>query len=166
MANIEVGVYSTVTANPKNISNASKNTTMRIGQLSKLSGFSKDTIRFYEKKGLIRAGNAGRDKYQFKDYPETVLNRLLAIRQIKEFGFTLQETLGMIILHEEGVLEPQRGLRFIQRKIAGIDQKIREMTLVKSRLQQVVDGSSTGNCPLDKVLNKIHPQNNALTLRS
>lgn len=125
---------------------------MRIGELSRMSGFSRDTIRFYEKKGLIRLPEDGRDRYQFKDYPDTVLSRLLAIRQIKEFGFTLQETFSMLVLFEEGVLEPQRGIRYVQRKIERIDQKIRELSTIKSRLQQIVDGAPSGNCPLDKVL--------------
>jgi DNA-binding transcriptional MerR regulator len=125
---------------------------MRIGELSKRSGFSRDTIRFYEKKGLIRLPPAGRNRYEFKNYPDSVLKRLLAIRQIKDYGFTLEETLGLLILFEEGVLEPQRGLRFVQRKIDRIDQKIRELMAVKGRLQMVIDGSRTGNCPLDKVL--------------
>ena len=125
---------------------------MRIGQLSKLSGFSRDTIRFYEKKGLIRLTDPGRDRYQFKDYPDTVLKRLLAIRQIKEYGFTLQETLGMLILFEEGTLEPKRGIRYVQRKIDRINQKIGELTAIKIRLQEVIDGSCTGTCPIDKAL--------------
>ena len=127
---------------------------MRIGQLSKLSGFTRDTIRFYEKKGLIRLVDAGRDRYQFKDYPESVLKRLLAIRQIKDYGFTLQETLAMLILFEEGVLEPERGIRYVRRKIDRIDRKIEELTTIKHRLQEVVDGSYNGNCPIDKALNE------------
>src|SRR5215467_14065885 len=107
---------------------------MRIGELAKRSGFSRDTIRFYEKMGLIRLPGKGRDRNQFKDYPEAILRRLLAIRQIKDYGFTLQETLGMLILFEEGVLEPERGLRFIKRKIGLIDEKIREMMEVRERL--------------------------------
>ena len=126
---------------------------MRIGQLSKLSGFSRDTIRFYEKKGLIRLADGGRDKFQFKDYPESVLKRLLAIRQIKEYGFTLQETLAMLILFEEGVLEPERGIRYVRRKIDRIDRKIEELTTIKGRLQEVIDKSFTGDCPIDLALN-------------
>src|SRR5262249_38418660 len=106
---------------------------MRIGQLSKLSGFTRDTIRFYEKKGLIQLSAGGRDKRQFKDYPESVLKRLLAIRQIKDYGFTLQETLAMLILYEEGVLEPERGIRYVRRKIERIDQKIAELHAIKER---------------------------------
>jgi len=126
---------------------------MRIGQLSKLSGFTRDTIRFYEKKGLILLADAGRDKYQFKDYPDSVLKRLLAIRQIKEYGFTLQETLAMLILFEEGALEPERGIRYVQRKIDRIDRQIDQLRAIKGRLQEVIDKSYTGDCPIDKALN-------------
>jgi DNA-binding transcriptional MerR regulator len=125
---------------------------MRIGELSKRSGFTKDTIRFYEKLGLISLKKAGRNKYQFKDYPETILRRLLAIRTIKDYGFTLQETLGILILSEEGVLQPERGIRYVQKKIARIEQQIAEMTTIKTRLQQIVDESTTGTCPIRQAL--------------
>lgn len=125
---------------------------MRIGELSKKSGFSKDTIRFYEKLGLIPLQDAHRNKYQFKDYPEAMLRRLLAIREIKSYGFTLQEILGMLILFEEGVLEAERAVRFVQRKIDRVDRKIREMITIKSKLQEIVDHNTDGHCPIEKLL--------------
>jgi MerR family transcriptional regulator, copper efflux regulator len=128
---------------------------MRIGELAKRSGFSRDTIRFYEKMGLIRLSGKERNRNQFKDYPETVLRRLLAIRRIKDYGFTLQETLGVLILFEEGVLEPARGLRFIKRKIDRIDEKIREMKEMRDRLEAVVANYFTEYCPLGKILKEM-----------
>jgi DNA-binding transcriptional MerR regulator len=125
---------------------------MRIGELSKRSGFTKDTIRFYEKLGLISLKKAGRNKYQFKDYPETILRRLVAIRQIKDYGFTLQETLGILVLQEEGVLQPERGIRYVQKKIARIDQQIINLMTVKARLQSIVDDSSSEHCPIGRIL--------------
>ena len=128
---------------------------MRISELSKRLGFTKDTIRFYEKTGLIQLQDADRDRYQFKDYPETILRRLLAIKKIKDFGFTLQETQAIMILFEEGVLEPERGVRYVRRKIDRIDTQIREMTAMRNRLQQIVDEKDTGNCPLDRILHEL-----------
>jgi DNA-binding transcriptional MerR regulator len=128
---------------------------MRIGELSQRSGFTRDTIRFYEKMGLIRMPRGDRNRFQFKDYPETVLRRLVAIRQIKDFGFTLQETLALLVLYEEGVLEQERGLRYVQRKIEKLDQQIREMVMVRSRLQQVMEGSRKGSCPIDRILEEM-----------
>jgi DNA-binding transcriptional MerR regulator len=128
---------------------------MRISELSKKSGFSKDTIRFYEKMGLIRLQDENRNKYEYKDYPETILKRLLTIRQIKGYGFTLQETQSLLFLYETGILEPQRGVRYVQKKISRIDDQIREMMTIRTRLQQIVDGSCSGDCPIDKLLQEM-----------
>ena len=128
---------------------------MLIGELSKRTGFSRDTIRFYEKTGLISLEGDLRDRYQFKDYPESVLRRLLAIRKMKDYGFTLQETRGLFVLFEEGVLEPSRGKRYVERKIQRIDQQINELILVKAKLQEIVDSPSCEDCPIGQVLNSI-----------
>ena len=128
---------------------------MHIGELSKRSGFSRDTIRFYEKIGLIKLEDDSRDKYHFKDYSERVLRRLLAIRKMKDYGFTLQETRGLFILFEEGALEPARGRRYVERKIQRIDKQINELILVKAKLQQIVDSPSCEACPIEQVLNSM-----------
>lgn len=125
---------------------------MRISELSRRSGFTKDTIRFYEKMGLIQLQDDNRHKYEYKDYPETILKRLLTIRLIKDYGFTLQETQNLLFLYETGILEPQRGIRYVQKKISRIDQQILEMTAMRNRLQEIVDKSCTENCPLGKAL--------------
>jgi DNA-binding transcriptional MerR regulator len=128
---------------------------MFIGELSKKTGFSRDTIRYYEKLGLI--GNGERADYynNYKNYSETVLKKLLAIRKIKEFGFTLKEMQGLFILFEEGVLQPERGVRYVKRKIAVIDNKISDLLRVKNRLEEITNASEPGQCPLDKILEEM-----------
>ncbi|HTJ13258.1 MAG TPA: MerR family transcriptional regulator [Dinghuibacter sp.] len=125
---------------------------MRIGELSRRSGFSRDTIRYYEKMGLIQLRDCRLHRTSSKDYPESVLRRLVAIREIKRYGFTLQETLGMIVLFEEGVLEPERGIRFVQRKIERIDRQIGALQEARGRLQEIVAHGADGRCPLAGVL--------------
>ena len=129
---------------------------MQIGELSKKSGFSRDTIRFYEKIGLIKLEDDLRDRYQFKDYPESVLRRLLAIRKMKEYGFTLQETRGLFLLFEEGVLDPARGIRYVERRIRHIERQINELAAVKGKLQEIVDRPSDEVCPIDEVLHAMN----------
>ena len=59
----------------------------------------------------------------------------------------------MLVLFEEGVLEPKRGIRYEQRKIDRIQQKIQDMMAIKSKLQEIVDHQCSENCPLGKILN-------------
>ncbi|MFL9484618.1 MerR family transcriptional regulator [Chitinophagaceae bacterium LWZ2-11] len=125
---------------------------MQIGELSKRSGYSRDTIRYYEKLGLININDKTRNSNQYKNYPEQVLKRLQTIREIKEYGFTLQETMGILILFEEGALQHERGKRFVQRKINGINNKIDELIAVRNKLQTIVDDDTDGNCAIGQLL--------------
>jgi len=127
---------------------------MLIGELAQKSGLTRDTIRFYEKIGLIAMNCGERLENNYKNYPDAVLKRLLAIRKIKEFGFTLEETRGIIVLFEEGVLEPKRGMCYVQRKITLVERKIAELQAIKSKLEQITDGRDKP-CPLDKILKEI-----------
>jgi len=124
---------------------------MLIGELSRKSGFSRDTIRFYEKLRLIEVTEDSRRENSYKEYPDGILKRLLAIKKIKDYGFTLEETRNMFILFEEGVLEPQRGKKYVQRKIARIDKKIEELQMVKTKLLELTE-SDKGNCAIHKIL--------------
>ncbi|MHB2165210.1 Zn(2+)-responsive transcriptional regulator, partial [Proteus mirabilis] len=59
----------------------------RIGQIAKLSNVTKDTIRFYEKQGLMEHDRRTEGGYRL--YTEQDLQRLRFIRYAKELGFTL-----------------------------------------------------------------------------
>lgn len=69
---------------------------MLIGELSSKSGLSRDTIRFYEKQGLIKMGRKDRRDNNYKEYPEGVLETLHTIKRVKNFGFTLNEIAGLV----------------------------------------------------------------------
>ena len=64
---------------------------MLIGELVERSGLTKDTIRFYEKKGLITLEKKSRRENNYKEYSEQVLEKLMLIRRLKKMGFTLHE---------------------------------------------------------------------------
>jgi hypothetical protein len=49
-------------------------------------------------------------------------------------------------------LQPERGIRYVQKKIARIEQQIAEMTTIETRLRQIVDESTTGTCPIRQAL--------------
>lgn len=64
---------------------------MLIGELVDRTGLTKDTIRFYEKKGLISVGRRSRRENNYKEYSEQILDKLMLIRKLKDMGFTLNE---------------------------------------------------------------------------
>ena len=109
---------------------------MLIGALSKASGFPKDTIRYYEKIGLIELAKDVRRDNNYKDYPESVLQTLKSIRNLKNLGFTLEEIREILIRTEMQALDNGKVLQIIEQKIIHLDMQVDKLLLYKHRLQQ------------------------------
>ncbi len=109
---------------------------MLIGQLSKLSGFSRDTIRYYEKIGLIEINSKHKRDNNYKDYPEELLHTLNAIRKYKELGFTLEEIRELLVLQSIKVLDVAKLSQLIDIKITGVDEEIEKLHAMRMQLNK------------------------------
>ncbi|MBK7568713.1 MAG: MerR family transcriptional regulator [Bacteroidetes bacterium] len=128
---------------------------MLIGELAIRTGFSRDTIRFYEKHGLIKVPRRSRRENNYKEYSEDILERLLTIKRVKEFGFTLNETSEILDLMEMKVATCDNIALRIEEKVKIIDERIRLMLeLRQSMLTKVSEcfgkcgNSETDNCAI------------------
>ena len=109
---------------------------MLIGQLYKCTGFSKDTIRYYEKIGLVVLPPKTRRDNKYKDYPEEVVHLLNAIRKYKELGFTLEEIRELLVLQSIQVLDISKLLQILERKITGTDAELERLHTMKLQLNR------------------------------
>lgn len=129
---------------------------MLIGELAKLSGLSRDTIRFYEKQGLIEVGRKERRFNNYKEYSESTLERLLQIRRIKGFGFTLNEASELLTMIESNTASCSNISEKVADKAQLIDQKIKELQELKASmldrvekcLQECSLSENSPNCPI------------------
>lgn len=121
---------------------------MLIGQLAKQTGFSRDTIRYYEKIGLIVLPKRARRENNYKDYPDNVVDTLKAIRKYKELGFTLEEIRELLVLQSIRVLDVSKLLQIVERKITGLDteiEKLHEYRMKLNREHQLLLKKKTGH---------------------
>ncbi len=118
---------------------------MLIGEISRNSGLSRDTIRWYEKIGLISAENATRDTNNYRVYSQEALDRLILIRQSKSFGFSLKEIKEMLMLVESENLNCQTVTPLIDAKLHVIDEKISFLQHIQTKLIQLKEQCS-GDC--------------------
>lgn len=68
---------------------------MRIGELSKQSGFTKDTIRYYERIKLLD-GVVEKDENGYRNFSPEALEILKLVKESKSYGFTLKEMMGLL----------------------------------------------------------------------
>ncbi len=122
---------------------------MKIGEVARISGTGIETIRFYEREGLLLEPE--RRPSGYRQYDEATVERLNYIRQAKELGFTLaeiKELLELSFAHSNCEHIRQRA----EGKITDIESKIRSLQQMKRSLRKIVERcrakDSTDDCPL------------------
>ncbi len=107
----------------------------KIGQLSKQSGASIDTIRFYEDKGLIVPRLRSESGYRF--YGVDAINTLNFIQSAKKLGFTLAEINTFLEIQITKKGKCSLAQEKIDEKICDIDKKISHLKAIKRALHKV-----------------------------
>ena len=125
---------------------------MKIGELSKQSGAGIETIRFYERKGLL--AEPVRSPSGYRHYDASVVARLQFIRRAKDLGFTLAEIKEILALWFDATTRCEHVRQRAEQKIADIEEKVRSLHKMKRSLKKVIDEcesqDSVDDCPLMK----------------
>jgi Hg(II)-responsive transcriptional regulator len=109
---------------------------LNIGQVAKQTGVTVETVRFYEKQGLIAAPE--RSEAGYRKYPPDTVKRLKFIQHAKEVGFTLKDISELLAMRREpGTTCTDIKLRATQ-KIEEVDQKIQDLTRIREALGRMI----------------------------
>ena len=125
---------------------------MTIGQVARQTGVSVETIRYYEKEGLI--DEPERNPSGYRQYPVETVKRVLFIQRAKAIGFTLKEIYDLLSLQEKPEACCGDVLSKAETKMAEIEAKINELQRMKNALQKLtsdcvsVSSNDLDNCPI------------------
>jgi MerR family copper efflux transcriptional regulator len=121
---------------------------LTISRLAERAGVGIDTVRYYERAGLLPA--PPRRASGYRDYPADAVQRLRFIRRAKELGFTLTE-IGELLELSDPRGDGKRGMRAVKRaaetKLAVVDHKLAELQRVRDGLHQLIE-ACPGHGPL------------------
>ena len=127
---------------------------LTIGRLAKQVGIGIETVRFYERKGLIEP--PPRTDSNYRIYPEEEVSRLRFIKKAKNLGFTLNEIKELLFMrHDPHSTQADIKNRTLA-KITAVKQKISDLTRIQKALERLAsscDGHGPlGDCPILKAL--------------
>lgn len=133
---------------------------LTIGAVAKRVGVAIDTIRYYEREGLLPEPERRASGY--RSYDEGAVRQLRFIRRAKDLGFTLEEIRDLLALSADR----HRGVKAVKRRaqdrLAAIDERIAELTRVRNGLEQLVEAcpghGSPEQCPILRALVDEEPQ--------
>ena len=131
--------------------------TLTIGKAAERAGVGIETIRFYEREGLIDEPPRGPSGY--RQYPESVVLRLQFIRRAKELGFTLNEIKDLLSLRLDPGTTCADVKERAEAKITDIDERMRSLRRMKKVLGKLTE-SCSGRGPVDDcpILEALDPQ--------
>jgi MerR family copper efflux transcriptional regulator len=132
---------------------------LTIGRIAQSAGVAIDTIRFYEREGLLPEPR--RRPSGYREYDQGTVSRLRFIRRAKDLGFTLDEIRELLALsadRNEGV----EGVRErAAARLQAIDERIAELQRVRDGLSELVDAcpghGAPEDCPILKALAEPNP---------
>lgn len=128
-------------------------TALQIGEAAALAGVSIDTVRYYERRGLIRCET--RTSGGFRLFRPAAVERIRFIKQAQELGFTLDEIRG-ILNDGGGAKECRRVHDLIQVKLAEIDERLKKLRDFRRVLQrnlaacerELTEHGTDAHCPV------------------
>ena len=121
-----------------------------IGVLARSTGTRVETIRYYERRGLILP--TGRTPSGYRLYDEDSLKRLLFIRHAKELGFTLEEIKELLRLRVDSATACEKVRERTEAKLQMVEKKIESLLSIRRILKELLRAcesrSATDDCPI------------------
>jgi MerR family copper efflux transcriptional regulator len=111
--------------------------TLTTGQLARRTGLSVDTIRHYERVGVLASAARGSNGY--RQYPATAVQRVDLIRNALSVGFTLEELAGILRQRDSGAAPCRRVHSLANQKLAAIEKRIDELASLRDHLRALLE---------------------------
>jgi DNA-binding transcriptional MerR regulator len=126
-----------------------------IGRLAEAADVSVDTVRYYERRGLL--AEPRRTAGGFRDYDEAALRRHRALRRAQTLGFTLDEAAGLLALSRDAHADAAAVHRRTVEKITDLDARIAELQRTRDALAELADAcggrdETRAECPILRAL--------------
>lgn len=108
---------------------------LRSAELARLCGLSTDTLRHYERKGLLRAGRSANG---YREYPPQSEDRIRLVRNALSVGFTLDELARLLKIREKGGAPCHEARELAAAKLKDLDEQLRSLSALRSELRKML----------------------------
>lgn len=123
---------------------------LTIGRVSKATGIGIETIRFYEREGLLP--KPPRRPSGYREYSPEIVHRIHFIGRAKELGFTLKEIKEFLSFRVDGSKSCADVRRRAQAKMEDVKDKIRHLRSIQNALRRLIQEcpgkGPTRECPI------------------
>jgi DNA-binding transcriptional MerR regulator len=119
---------------------------MKIGEVAQRAGVSVDTVRFYERRGVLPA--AQRRPSGYRMFSESTVERIRMARALQDLGFTLDEVIDALQAHDGGGATCESERWRLEAVVDRLDAKIAQLRRARRNAIQTLEDCRAGHCRL------------------
>lgn len=118
---------------------------LRVAELAAAAGVSADTVRYYERTGLLPAPR--RTAAGYRTYEDAAIDRLKFIQGCQRRGLRLREIRDLLAIRDTGVCPCEPADQLLRRRLEEIDAEMARLAALRAELAAMVDALPSQNCP-------------------
>jgi DNA-binding transcriptional MerR regulator len=119
---------------------------MKIGEVAQEAGVSVDTVRFYERRGVLPT--AERRPSGYRMFSESTVERIRTAKALQDLGLTLDEVIDALHAHDVGGATCESERWRLEAVVDRIDAKIAELVWARRNATETLEGCRAGRCRL------------------
>lgn len=119
---------------------------MKIGQVAREAGVSIDTVRFYERRGVLPA--AARRPSGYRVFTPAAVERIRMARALQDLGLTLDEVIDALHAHDQGGATCESERWRLEAVVERLDAKIAELRRARMAATRALEDCQNGRCRL------------------
>lgn len=118
---------------------------LRVGELAEAVGVSADTVRYYERAGLLPPPD--RTAAGYRVYPPVAVDRLKFIQGSQRLGLRLKEIGDLLAIRDTGVCPCEPAEVLLRRRLAEIDAEMARLAALREQMAAMADALPSAACP-------------------
>jgi DNA-binding transcriptional MerR regulator len=118
---------------------------LRVAELGEAVGLSPDTIRYYERAGLLPP--PARTPAGYRAYDDGAIDRLKFIQGAQRLGLRLRDIADLLAIRDTGTCPCEPAEQLLRRRLAEVDAEMARLTALREQMVAMIDGLPSADCP-------------------
>jgi DNA-binding transcriptional MerR regulator len=119
--------------------------TYTVSQLARATGSTPDTVRFYEREGLLPA--PARTASGYRQYDESMVDRIAFVHGCQRLGLTLADVRDLLAVRDTGVCPCEPAEQHLTRRLAEVDEQLARLTTLRAQMAEMLAAIPSAACP-------------------
>jgi DNA-binding transcriptional MerR regulator len=142
---LDLGVQSKVYVRAMTTVTIAQGRRLRVGELAEVVGVAPDTIRYYERAGLLPA--PARTAAGYRAYHVDAVDRLRFIQGAQRLGLRLRDIADLLAVRDTGVCPCEPAEQLLRRRLAELDAEMARLSALRAEMVAMVEALPSAECP-------------------